>query len=52
LGLTGENQYGIKMSMYSSVEILKSKPEQGRESQLKGHTFSKKKYLEEDDWEL
>lgn len=52
LGLTGDNQYGIKMSMYSSAEVLKSKTEQPKDLQAKAYSSSKKKESEEDDWEL
>jgi hypothetical protein len=51
LGLSRDNQYGIKASMYSSGDFLKAGPEKAKDLKLKGNVHSEK-HLEEDDWEL
>jgi len=48
LGLNSGNQYNIKVSLYSSADLLKPKDQQSKEGKREGFFYRKKK--DGDDW--
>jgi len=52
LGLNSDNEYGIKMSMYKSADVLKSSPGQAKYTKPERHFSHLVKENDEDAWEL